>query len=58
MNKSTKSKSAVAIDPMRTQGYQGSVNKHDSHEKAFINNFALVRTYQQKLNRESYTEAR
>ena len=36
----------------------GSVKAHDTNEKAFINNFALVRTYQKKLNRESAHNAK
>lgn len=35
------------------KGYMGSVKSWDTNEKAFNNSFALVCTFQKKLNRES-----
>ena len=34
------------------------VKAHNTNEKAFINSFALVRTFQKKLNRETSLKAK
>lgn len=48
----------VAIHPSDMMDYMKPKKAHDSEQKAFINSFALKRTYAKKLNRESAQEAK